>query len=1247
MQAIGPPFRARSPRSRIAGWGALVSLALSCPAIGQNIQLDSAEPTYGAFPEAIQLTGSFNLNFASVTIDGAPAPVLSLSSTAIVVDPPPSEPGLQGILIEGFVSGGGFEIQFYPEALKRWPLLTASAAPIGSTLQVNVEAGGPGTCILASSPGTLATPLSFAGVGHGLTLDAASGLTILGVQPQDSAGEVTFDLPIPLDIGLVGATPELQALATAGAAPGAPLHFSNCVPVVIEDPFGGQAPSGLSYEGNFVTLTQGSPVDLLPDLAVPAAAFSSAPPLDQLVAGLTFDPATGAIGGSPEVVGTFQAQVTADNPYGTTSATVTFDILPEPKIVACSLGCSGIDDLVCTQSTIVQDEIIEVTFNQPMDPASISSETVRIVDLSTGQTVPGEIALVGDGSVLRFTPVVVEQDPLVLSFEPGGVYLISIPKAADAVPSLVTTNGAPLANKFDCVVNCNGGFDLPSAGVPQATLQVLPTNPLSPNIVSKGSEIALLWDTLILPASALGGAGLPGVQVQLIVQGGDGSQVSQELNLSQDLTLDLEADTSRMRILPPGQWPVNFAGDTTFSSLEVVLPPSLQNVDGDLLGVPQVFPLDFETEVAGGPGGQLPEGGEDFFDLANIDAFRTGAEIDTSLGLAQAGPLGGSGYLGDLIVRDGEVVTLTADDLQGTLFGAGTGLETGAIDNYDPLQGAGTQPVQVLGGLFDFASLIVEPGGRLEIDGDLAARLRVRGEARIQGVLDASGKSPGEHNSTEGFGQPGGTGGPGGFAGGRGADRPDSSGTELIGFPGLFGFEHQPGAQISIDGALGDGVGGGGGGSHWPLVLPGPLKTDLGGFESDTLCNSNQVGAPGAGATRASLGTAGSYIAPGAPQPLPPPLADVTPQLWTVSQSGLDAGLLLGGGGGGGGGAGIQGTKTNGSFITQCQTPIIPGLLEVLVYQDHSAAGGGGGGGALELQTGAKLDLEGSIAVRGGDGGAAISGEGLTAEAARAAPGGGGAGGALLLRLGDLQTGPLAKLDLRGGDGGASIATGAQPSIGGAGGPGVLRLELANAQLPLGELFSLVLPETGGLDQPQLTDLAQSTAVSDQLADQASGLQSCWLRPGDFPDGVSLPNGLTALDWDMVVRFSDGSSQSWRGASQAQSLVGTSWADFFGNELGSSPLVVRFQGARFIGELEDPCTEVLEDTPELIPGSVTPWLRNAEEVLQYFEGPAFSDAEANLFKSNAVRYQILIDPNAPNAQLIEAVERIEISYSLH
>jgi hypothetical protein len=1127
------------------------------------------------------------------------------------------------------------------------PLLTASAAPIGSTLQVKVEAGGPGTCVLASSPGTLAIPLSFAGIGHGLTLDAASGLTILAVQPQDSAGDVTFDLPIPLDIGLVGATPELQALATAGAAPGAPLHFSNRVPVVIEDPFGGQAPSGLSYEGNFVNLSVGSPVDLTPELAVPAVSFSSAPPIGQLIPGLTLDGATGTLGGSPLASGIFQAQITASNPYGTTSATVTFDIQPEPKIVACSLGCTGVDDLVCTQVTIAQDEVIEVDFNQPMDPASITPETVRIVDLSTGQAVPGEITLAGGGSILRFTPAVVSQDPLVFGFEPGGVYVISIPKAGDGGATLVTPNGAPLANKFDCVVACNGDFDLPGSGLPPVTLNVLPVNPLGSDIVSKGSVIALLWDTLILPASALGGEGFEGVRVNLLAQGNDGSLLIEELNPETDITLDVGAKTSRMRILPPGQWPSNLPADSTTLSLEVVLPASLQSVAGDALGFAQTFPLNLTTSTNSGDSGQLPDGGEDFFDLADIDAFRTGAAIDTELGLAQGGQLGGSGYLGDLIVRTGEVVTLTSDDLQGTLFGPGTDLQTGAIDNYDPVQGAGTQPVQVLGGLFDFASLLVEPGGRLVVDGDLAARLRVRGEARIHGVLDASGKSPGEHISSLGFGQPGGAGGPGGFAGGRGGDRPDSGGTELVGAPGLNGFVHQPGAQISVDGSPGTGIGGGGGGTHWPLVLPGPFKTDLGGFEADTLCNSNQVGAPGAGATRATLGTPGTYLAPGSPQPVPPPPAGLSPQLWTVSQSGLDAGLLLGGGGGGGGGTGIQGTKTNGSFITNCQTPLIPGSLELLTYFDHSAAGGGGGGGGggLEFQVGAVLDLEGSIEVRGGAGGSAIDGVGLTSEDSRAAQGGGGAGGALLLRAPAVQFGPLGKLDVRGGAGGASVALGAQPTVGGVGGPGVLRLELTDAALPFDELGAVVLPEPGGLDQPQLSDLAQSEVLSAQFPEQASGLQSCWLRPLVSDEGPAITSSLDALGWDMIVRFSDGSSQSWRGPSQAQGLVGTSWADFFGNELGSSPLVVRFQGARFLGELEDSCPVDLAAVPALIPGSLTPWLRDSFEIIQYFGGPQWTDAQATLFASNAVRYQILIDPNAPNADLIEAVERFEITYS--
>lgn len=693
-------------------------------------------------------------------------------------------------------------------------------------------------------------------------------------------------------------------------------------------------------------------------------------------------------------------------------------------------------------------------------------------------------------------------------------------------------------------------------------------------------------------------------------------------------------------------------------------------------------------------------------------------------GRATPGFGGGSGVLGDLVLENGEILVLSTDAAIPVVFGPNliTGpknalgeslvgnpafsdegffsdpiswinenpgvvgelhVQTTLIDNYfvtgdDP----GEATLTVTDGSFPFASVRLLPSSQLKFVGTNPARLFARGDMIIQGLIDIAGRAPsggsaglaiGEHVSSEGFGAVGGLPGPNGGAGGRGGDRPDSAGTELFGAPGLNGFLHAPGAVIDSNGSAGQGRGGiapvvgndagaGSGGSVWPNPLPGPTRADLGGFEPDTLCSSGQVGGVGAGGSFSTFGQPGQYVAPGAPQPVPPPASQPGNDLLRVTDIDLDPDLgdgLVGGSGGGGGGAGIQGTKTNGSFLTQCLSPILPGVpLELLTYFDHSAAAGGGGGGAIQLQAGSGVNLGSSSSIRagGGDGGNAVDGVGLTSEDSRAAPGGGGSGGAVLIQTIDLSLAAVPGLiDISGGRGGASLALGAQPSVGGSGSPGIVQLfNSPDVPLNLGAVAGSVNGLSGDDDPGVFAedyllvgDWQGTAAGTTNGPSVRSGLQSCWLVPEGSVFSVDfladdVPNDF--YGWNMKVQLSSGFGVvDFRGDSGLLSdqLGGLSLEEFLTAELGASPLVVRFQGARTLSGLTDPCSAVEGDP--LVIGSITPWLKDPSELNTYWDTvPGLPAQVAAQRRPNLIRYQIVFDGSEDLGPFIESIVELTI-----
>ncbi|MHC4376920.1 MAG: Ig-like domain-containing domain [Planctomycetota bacterium] len=896
-------------------------------------------------------------------------------------------------------------------------------------------------------------------------------------------------------------------------------------------------------------------------------------------------------------------------------------------------------------------------------------------------------------------------------------FVIADEGVADIVP------GAPEADVFLQELDDNG-------------LVINEVNAAGATDVALNSRLRMVFNDVMNPASLVNPALQTSDTISVAIDpDGDIANPEDQLELPGEflISVDTVSQTTEVLFLPEGGFPSAGGDLLNPRKIVVTLPAAIIDLGGNSLA--NTGDRVFETIAVAFPQTTLVEDftSNALVDQVRSGMFvEPAAETVQTLdggstlnltGRATPGFGGGSGVLGDLVLDNGEIVVLSTDASIPVLLGPSliTGpkdalgetlvgnpafdeaaffsdpiswvndnpgvvgelhVQTTLIDNYfitgdDP----GEANLTITDGTFPFASVRLLPSSQLKFVGSNPARLFARGDMIIQGLIDLAGRPPGagasnlaigEHISSEGFGAVGGLPGPNGGAGGRGGDRPDSTGTGLIGAPGLNGFLHTPGAVIDIDGSAGEGRGGvapvvgndagaGSGGLSWPNPLPGPTKGDLGGFEPDTLCGSNQVGGVGAGGSFSAFGQPGQYIAPGSPQPVAPPASQPGNELLRVTDIDLDPDLgdgLVGGSGGGGGGAGIQGTKTNGSFITQCLTPIIPGPLELLTYFDHSAAAGGGGGGAIQLQAGSGVNLGSSASIRagGGDGGNAVDGVGLTSEDSRAAPGGGGSGGSVLIQAIDLGLAAVPGLiDISGGRGGASIALGAQPSVGGSGSPGIVQLfNSPDVPLNLGAVAGSVNGLAGD-DDPGVfaEDFLQ---VGDWLGTQPgttngpssrSGIQSCWLIPEGSVFSVEyladdVPNDF--YGWNMKVQLSSGFGVvDFRGDSGLLSdqLGGLSLEDFLTAELGASPLVVRFQGARTLAGLVDPCNAVEGDP--LVLGSITPWLKDPSELNTYWDTvPGLPAQVAAQRRPNVIRYQIVFDGSQDLGPFIESIVELSI-----
>jgi hypothetical protein len=710
---------------------------------------------------------------------------------------------------------------------------------------------------------------------------------------------------------------------------------------------------------------------------------------------------------------------------------------------SCNLGCSVTG---CARTDIAQNEIILLTFSEPIDEGSVGPSSIRFRTASGEQPV-GEFFV--NGKTVEFVPTLaISGGQTFFGFAAGETYTMTIPGGGEQTSVVRGTSGKPFERTVTCTLQVTRGVqDL--NGVPPRATMVVPTQSQL-TAAPRDTAVVLEFNEMIDATPFLAGGLTPvtfGVRrTRPAAAGGtecDPFSAPQPLGGTQTLDFDAGRGISILTFRPVQQLPGNVC-------VEVNVTDGVTDLSGKP-AQPQVFT--FKTVVV-----PLVEASitENFDDDTFLDAEASAAQWGG--GVATFLAIGGDGSHGAFTLAP-PFATDTNTFVEGRrVWEVSTDLAV-----IPASQTTTGNPIPVSDGRFFFTTMVVPSDVRVRFVGSRPPQITVAGRLDVLGHIDVSGQSnttmPANPTlPTQPQFQPG-------AAGGAGAGRGGNGGAKIsIAQSGTGGA----GANASNQGANGEDarmlaghayfsstVGSGGRGSS---VFPASgLNANLYyGGPTTTVVYTPSASAGGGGGGLLNQGGNGQVISNnhGTPPPLtsqmgPPAPGGSAVQLFPFPPSGglqrASQHFLVGGSGGGG---------------SASHAALALGLV-ASADKWVPGAGGGGGGGAIALRAGNSLRLGPASRVLAAGGSAANSPAGISAGA-QTAPAGGGSGGSVVLQSGRIVD-ISGLIDVRGGNGGtfnrssnpATPPNGATVQIaGGNGSPGFVRLE-APIQPPLSQLASM------------------------------------------------------------------------------------------------------------------------------------------------------------------------------------------------
>ncbi|TAH34990.1 MAG: hypothetical protein EYC70_14460 [Planctomycetota bacterium] len=390
------------------------------------------------------------------------------------------------------------------------------------------------------------------------------------------------------------------------------------------------------------------------------------------------------------------------------------------RISGCSLGCSA--GTCAANSTAVNQDIV-ITFNDRVDPATVSFTTIPIVETGTGSTPPG--AFIVQGRTVIFRPALLLTDTgITFGFEEGGEYEIRLFASPDS-NVVRSTIGRPNTTPLRCIVTASGVVDL----VPGR-----PTVSFTPNAADPpaGREfvITMVFNDLMQVGQLVDPETGTSPTLRAVVVD---ESVSPALETTVDgvyeAVLDRNSLTTTVTFTAFSPYPGNHDGQR-------YLRLDFAGQIGDLVGNTLANAGSYVIPLPAAP---TTEGSfvESFDDLSQLDSPASTA----GLWAAPPGALdsglnpvtgrhrgGGSGILGRFE---------PAGD-----FSFSTDSMTLGADEFDTLTG---QDVTVTKGVFLFDSIRIPAGVVVRASGNWPLRLYARGEIVIEGTLDVTGESAPEN----------------------------------------------------------------------------------------------------------------------------------------------------------------------------------------------------------------------------------------------------------------------------------------------------------------------------------------------------------------------------------------------------------------------------------------------------------------------------------------------------------------------
>jgi hypothetical protein len=419
-------------------------------------------------------------------------------------------------------------------------------------------------------------------------------------------------------------------------------------------------------------------------------------------------------------------------------------------------------------------------------------------------------------------------------------------------------------------------------------------------------------------------------------------------------------DGAVVKITPGGLLPPSTAGKIT--DMRVVVTTEFKDLIGEQNLLVQDAFAPATSEIAPAP--LADHYLEEFFDNTNQDVGAPFAEPTAEWGSGELkakfsfGGTGGPDGDFDWKIAQGEIFIFNT--VSSTIQG-GPGFNKQKVQ-------------QAIGGVIDVRDLLIEPGGILKCEGPNPVTILASGDVCIEGLLDLSGtNSPGVNTlNTTTVPEPGAPGQCGGGKGGTGS--PLTTASSPRGGNGLGAFSTTDGGGQGGDtgwsnsSAINSRRGGGGGGGRLGLNVPDSNNV-VGAFDQGRIGMDGEAGFDNNLATNgASTGAGPALGGKLGPSPFVDsnPLNDFFGTQFDTANNRLVVGELKQPWAGAGGGAGGDAARVkNGETFPQ---------NKFNAGGDEKGAGGGGGGGSLQILALGCIKIghssgSGQILARGGTGG--------------------------------------------------------------------------------------------------------------------------------------------------------------------------------------------------------------------------------------------------------------------------------------